>query len=263
MSRSGQAPSTLDRREAIVVGRFELARGFWFPRHDHPTHQLAWAPRGTLSVRTDVPEPGTYVLPPTLALWLPAGVPHETGAVRPLELRGIYLRPDRCPVRWREPTVVAMTPLLRELVEFLGGPPVAEAARGRAEALVCDLLEPVSATAVRVPRPADDRAVAVADALAADPADDRTLEAWGREVGASARTLARIWPVETGLSFGDWRTRLRLQAALPLLAAGVPVATVAGRVGYRTPSAFVAVFRKALGVTPGRYFAQLHHLGTT
>src|SRR5581483_1846341 len=99
-----------------------------------------------------------------------------------------------------------------------------------------------------------DRARHVAEALLEDPGDDRTLATWGHHVGASSRTLARIFVAETGLSFGRWRTLARLQAALLQLAEGLPVGLVAARVGYRTPSAFVAAFRAHTGSTPGRYF---------
>lgn len=211
-----------------------------------------WASRGAVGVRTGG---GTFVLPPSLALWVPAGVEHATGAVDALDLRAIYLPPDRCAVAWTEPTVVAVPPLLREVLEHLATGPDASG-RTHAEALAVSLLEPVGATTVRVPWPRDDRARAVADALDADPADPRPLAAWGREVGAGARTLARVWLAETGTSFGRWRTQLRLQAALPRLVAGVPVATVAREVGYATPSAFVASFRRSTGVTPGSYFGR-------
>ncbi len=85
---------------------------------------------------------------------------------------------------------------------------------------------------------------------------ERSLPAWGRAVGAGARTLARVWLAETGTSFARWRTLLRMQAALPRLVAGVPVATVAHEVGYATASAFVAAFRRTTGVTPGSYFGR-------
>jgi len=53
---------------------------------------------------------------------------------------------------------------------------------------------------------------------------------------------------------GRWRSLLRLEAALPALAAGEPVGNVARRVGYESASAFVAAFRRETGVTPAAYF---------
>ena len=88
-----------------------------------------------------------------------------------------------------------------------------------------------------------------------DRADKGTLREWGREVGARGRTLARGFLTSTGLPFGRWRTLLRLQAALPALAAGEPVSAVARRAGYDTVSAFVAAFRRETGSTPAAYFA--------
>jgi quercetin dioxygenase-like cupin family protein len=88
VSRTGQTEPA-----PIVVGRFELATGQRFEWHEHPVHQLAWAPRGVLAVRTGR---GTFVLPATLALWLPAGVGHATGAAGPLDMCGVYFRPERC-----------------------------------------------------------------------------------------------------------------------------------------------------------------------
>ena len=111
---------------------------------------------------------------------------------------------------------------------------------------------PVTTIQVRLPSAVIARRVA--EALRADPADRRTLREWGREVGASERTLARAFAAETGVPFGRWRTLLRLQAALSMLAAGEPVSRVSGRVGYDTPSAFVAAFRRETGQTPGALF---------
>src|SRR5207248_1446899 len=117
-----------------------------------------------------------------------------------------------------------------------------------------DLLQPVAMATIDLRLPGDGRAREVALALRDCPADKRTLSEWGRQVGASERTLARGFHQGTGVPFGRWRTLLRLQAALPALAAGHPVATVARRVGYDTPSGFVAAFRRETGLTPGSYF---------
>jgi AraC-like DNA-binding protein len=112
----------------------------------------------------------------------------------------------------------------------------------------------VAPSARSSPRPRDPRARAVADALTADPADARTLADWGGEVGASARTLARLFVAETGLAFGQWRERARMRAAMPHLAAGLPIEAVARRVGYSTASSFTAAFHRLVGVTPREYF---------
>jgi len=95
----------------------------------------------------------------------------------------------------------------------------------------------------------------VAQSLIDNPADGRTLTQWGRDVGASERTLARAFLADTGLSFGQWRGLLRLRAAMVALAAGDPVTRVAREVGYESTSAFVAAFRRATGSTPAVYFA--------
>jgi AraC-like DNA-binding protein len=107
---------------------------------------------------------------------------------------------------------------------------------------------------LHLPLPDDRRARRVADALVADPADGRSLEALGRAAGASGRTLARLFVAETGMSFGRWRQQRRLVAALERLAQGRPVTEAALDAGYATPSAFCAMFRRALGTSPSRFY---------
>ena len=223
-----------------------------FDRHVHPEHQLAWASAGALTVDT---EGATWVLPPTRALWIPAGLPHETNATGRAMMRSVFVPPGRSPVSWTSPTVVAASPLLAEVITYLGAE-LSRDRRSHAEVLLADLLTPVPVTALSVRFPAGGIAVPVARALRDDPADRRTLADWGREVGASERTLARAFVAGTGLPFGRWRTLLRVQAALPLLAAGEAAGRVAARVGYERPSAFTAAFRRETGVTPSAYFSR-------
>ncbi len=101
---------------------------------------------------------------------------------------------------------MSASPLLAELIGYLEDPGLDPDRREHAEAVLVDLLQPVAMTSIEVRMPADDRAREVADAIAADPADGRTLAEWGREVGASERTLARAFLADTGVSFGRWRT---------------------------------------------------------
>jgi AraC-like DNA-binding protein/quercetin dioxygenase-like cupin family protein len=237
--------------DGIVVATFPMPVGTLFDWHTHDDHQLAWAASGVLTVLT---EGATWVLPPTRALWIPAGWPHATGVASRATMRTVYVPAKMSPVNWSAPTPVGASPLLGELIGYLGGK-LTPLRRHHAEALLADLLEPVPFTAVDIPYPSGPRAGRVAQALREDPADQRTLADWAREVGASERTLARAFLAETRMPFGRWRMLLRLQAAMPLLATGEPVGKVAYQVGYQRPSAFVAAFRRETGLTPAVYFA--------
>ncbi len=280
MSLNGQAPliAAATGPTAMVLGSGTLPAGHWFERHRHPQHQIAWASQGVLAVQIDG---GIWVLPPTRALWIPGGIAHRTGTSAGADMRGIFIEPDRCPIDFAAPTLLRVGRLLHELFDYLTADSVppgptrtisvpttassdrdrtptanAEDRRRRAEAVVFDVIEPVEVIPVGAPRPSDPRARVVADALLCHPADDRTLEQFAPLAAASPRTLARIFLAETGITFGQWRTQIRLAASLPLLAADLPVARIAERVGYSTPSAYVAAFRRAVGVSPGRYFAR-------
>src|SRR5215475_10713474 len=104
---------------AVFVATFPMPAGQVFDWHTHDDHQLAWAASGVLTVRT---LQRAWVLPPTRALWIPAGVRHETlTAGAAATMRSLYLRPQRCPISWAEPTPVSASPLLAELIGYLAG----------------------------------------------------------------------------------------------------------------------------------------------
>jgi AraC-like DNA-binding protein len=230
----------------------DLAPSEGFALHTHRDHQLALAARGVL-VMGGV---GTsWVLPRTRALWIPAGVPHSVAVSGQTTMLSTYVEPGRCPLTWDRPTVVGASGLLGVLVGHLSQPDLPGEQRKRAEAVLWDVMVPLPVTTLSTPLPVDERARRVAEGLLADVTDDRSLAAWGRAVGASGRTLARLFVAQTGMGFERWRTTARLAAALPLLAAGTPVGVTAGRVGYATPSAFVAAFRREIGTTPADYFS--------
>jgi AraC-like DNA-binding protein/quercetin dioxygenase-like cupin family protein len=237
---------------SAIVGTFPMPVGTRFEWHEHGDHQLAWSPEGVLVVLTG--DGNSYVLPPSRALWIPAGTVHETRASGAAVLRSVYLEARRCRIDWAAPTPVGVSLLLGALIHHLDDRALGAAERSRAEGVLFDLLLPLRIATIDVRPPSDARARDVADALLANPADPSTLQEWGHSVGASSRTLARAFLGETGLSFGRWRTLVRLQASLPYLAEQMPVGSVARLVGYRTTSAYVAAFRAHTGVTPGRYF---------
>src|SRR5260370_35187789 len=165
-------------------------------------------------------------------------------------MRTLSPRPALCPITWPDAVRVGAGRLRAELMGYSEGPGRDPDRRAHAEAVLVDLLQPVTMTTIEVRLPAEERARQVAEALTDDPADRRTLAEWGRHVAASERTLARGFVAGTGLAFGRWRARLRLQAALPALAAGESVGNGARHVGYEWARAVAAAVRRETGPTP-------------
>lgn len=224
--------------------------------HSHYRAQLAFAVSGVMHVDT---EQGAFVVPPQRALWLPAGMRHCIAMNGTVGMRTIYVAPETARALPPLCRVVAVTPLLRELVlEAVRLPeryrPDSRAAR--LTALLLDELRALPILPLHLPLPEEPRLRRVCDAILADPALEQTLEDLARSASTSARTLARLFRSETGMSFSQWRQQARLLAALRLLASGEKVTSVAMDLGYDSPSAFTSMFRKALGVPPSRYFGE-------
>jgi AraC-like DNA-binding protein len=250
MSQIGQNPA-----ESVIwridTNSFVLSDHIEWSAHSHDDrHELLWGARGGLTAETD---DGYFAIPGSLGLWIPAGVTHRVVAAAGTAFRCTFITADISPIATRT-TAVAMPEVVRAVLDRLEAPPYLSASpRLHAEELALSLLEPVEVSTIDLPLPLDMRTRLIADALLSDPSDDRSLEDWGRHVGASARNLSRLFVAETGMSFSTWRTRARMRRAIEWLAADYIVAHVSRRSGYATPSAFVQAFRRELGRTPGEF----------
>jgi AraC-like DNA-binding protein len=219
--------------------------------HDHPVHQLIYPIHGVLQVSTDR---GAWVVPPNRAVWIPAFVAHSHQAHGPTEMRALKFDVPVNPLALDTPTVLDVSPLLREVINALtSSRTLAMDHRHHLEQVALYELRRVEALPLWLPAPHDPRLVDLARLLEENPADPRSLPSLGRAVGASSRTLSRLFRTQTGITFPQWRAQLRLHHALKLLASGTPVTRVAADCGYRSPSAFIESFRQAFGTTPGRY----------
>jgi AraC-like DNA-binding protein len=200
---------------------------------------------------------GRFVVPPQRGVWVPPLTEHRIRMTGEVAMRTVYVARRLAAKLPKACCVVQVTPLLRELVLRAVDFPKHYRKTGpeaKIAALIVDELKSARVAPLHLPLPADARAQRVTRMLQADPGDQRTLLAFAETSGASPRTLARTFRRETGMSFGAWRQQLRLLRALERLAAGDAVTTVALDLGYESPSAFIAMFRRALGVSPGRYF---------
>jgi AraC-like DNA-binding protein len=232
----------------------EYVDGHLIRTHSHPWHQLIYASRGVMTVRT--PD-GAWVVPTNRGVWVPAHTRHSVQMSGPVSLRTLYLLPsldkslpDRC-------HVVGISPLLRELIlriVELDTLSIRRAAHAHLISVLLDHLQVMKSDPIHLPLPRDGRAKRIATLLQKDASEKRSLAELSKIAGASKRTIERIFKLETGLGFGKWRQQLKLGHALRLLAGGDAVTTVAMDVGYDSISAFISAFRMTFGKTPGQYF---------
>jgi len=235
-----------------VFARVEsLPAGSYTRPHRHDWAQLSYAIEGVLSVRTQA---GSFYAPPQRAVWVPASIEHEVVTSARAEMRSLYLAPAVTPWGPSSCRVLEMSALARELIRAVTALPVEYDERGPAGRLVQVLLDQLATlpeVAFSLPAARDARLQTIAAALEREPDDRRTLAEWSRVAGASERTLARLFRRETGLSFREWRQRLRLLTSLGALEDGTSVTAAALDSGYDSPSAFIAAFKRLFGRTPG------------
>ncbi|HEX3952870.1 MAG TPA: helix-turn-helix transcriptional regulator [Stellaceae bacterium] len=223
--------------------------------HTHLRAQLTWAVSGVMTVTA---AQDTWVVPPQRALWIPAGTTHAIRMSGPVALRSLYIDATVAAAAGERCKVILMSGLLRELVLEMVEAPLDYEADGRIAkiaALILDEIRTRKAQDIHLPMPRDRRLREICDALLTQPGRSETLEDWSETARISSRTLARLFARDLGMRFTDWRQQARLAAALARLAQGEDIATVARGLGYGSPSAFTAMFRKTLGQAPRDYFA--------
>lgn len=250
---------TYDPGRGVLISTlaYEYPRGFNVTEHAHGSDQFIYAIRGVMEVRAGR---GVWLIPPHFGVWIPARTYHSIRMPEAVSMRTLYIRcglsaslPQTC-------TVLHTTPLLRELI--IEAVRLKELRmRQRLHLAMRDLLiwhlEAASPMPTSVVFPQDPRACAIADAVMKNPAERRSLAMLCSSVGTSVRTIQRVFRREVGSDFEFWRRQVRLMKAVELLVSGRSVKEVGFALGYRQPSAFVAMFRGILGTTPGAWIHSL------
>lgn len=224
------------------------------PVHQHRKGQLVVALHG--GVTCEVPG-GLWMVPPQCGVWIPGGMPHSNRTTANARLCFLFVEPGAAQLP-TECATLALTPLIREMILHLADasqeyPEDSHTAR-LVEVLLSELtLMPTEK--LHLPVSDHARLRQIASALTQQPDDRSTVAEWGERFAMSERTLARLVLNETGMTFGRWRRQLHLIIALQRLASGATVQRVSEDLGYDSVSAFITMFKKALGKSPARYFS--------
>lgn len=245
------------RGAMISTLAYEYPRAFHVQKHAHGSDQLIYAIRGVMQVSAGQ---CVWLIPPHFAMWIPARIAHSIKMPDAVSMRTLYMRRGlsaRLPVTC---TVLHITPLLRELIVEavrLGELRTRDRLHCALRDLLLSKLENASPMPMLLTLPEEARARAVADKVISNLAERQPLAEMCRSVGASVRTLQRIFRREVGSDFEYWRRQARLMKAVELLVAGSSVKEVSFALGYRQPTAFVEMFRGILGTTPGAWIKSL------
>lgn len=242
-----------DRRRPILSYLMDAEGPHRAAAHQHPRAQFIYPTKGTYWVTT--PQ-GNWLVPPNQAVWIPPNIHHEVFSHNSVTSLMLFVDrafagplPQKC-------VAVKVSPLLQELLKKAvcyehnyapEGPEV------RLAEVILDELNEMTVAPFFLPMSREKRLQRIMEALLENPADDRGLEALAKDAGASIRTLSRLFRKETGMTFPEWKTQLRLIEAIDRLSHGKPVTQVAFDLGYNSASAFIYMFRHKLGITPGEY----------
>lgn len=233
-----------------------LAASETLAAHRHGWGQVTYALEGVIRVTA---ADSSWIVPPLRAIWIPPDIVHEVVTLEMAKLRAIYVHADTAPFTDGQCEVIDVSALLRELIVALEQVEGNSQREALLSALLLDELSNAATLPMRIALPTDKRLRALCSLLIDTPSAFATLEEGARRVGASERTLARLFEQELGMSFGQWRRQMRLAHAAAMIPRGVPMSRVAAELGYASQSAFSAMFRKTFGHAPSRFFAKKQH----
>jgi|SRR5471030_32540 len=247
--------SPLTPFQSIATLAVEYQHGDHEPLHSHRCSQLLHTLCGVVEVSTAM---DVWMVPPGRGVWLPAGVAHSLRFIGRVQARTLYVDslaradlPSQC-------QAVQISPLLRELILVSLSIPADYQSGGRDERimeLLLDELRLLPVLPLHLPQPRDGQLLEICQQIRDALSSPWELEEVAAQLNISGRTLSRRFQRETGLRFSDWVRRAKLLAGLHALAIGTSVLDVALALGYDSPSAFSAMFKRALGVSPSDYFS--------
>lgn len=248
-------------RAIVAIGN-DFPDGHLIAPHHHRRGQLISGASGVVVLST---ASGTWVMPPQRGMWIPPATTHHVRMVGPVSLQSLYLEPDATDGMPTRCHVVEISPFMRSLMTEAMKAPLAYDLAGRAGVLM-DLIQhemrclPVLPLSLHYPAqgPLAARCMRFIDA----PSVHETIDDWAWDLGLSRRTFTRLFRRETGMSFVEWRQQACLLGAMPRLAAGEPVTTVAIDLGYENPAAFTTMFKRVFGRPPLVYLGMRSECGS-
>lgn len=229
--------------------------GHLIEAHAHSCAQLLYAIQGVMIIQA---KRGKWVVPPSHGVWLEANMVHTVQMSGDVQMRTVFIKDCASENLPRNNCVVAIPPLLRELILAATKIPLLynwNSRDGKLMSLLLDELKELAILPMHLAWPEDERIAQVCTWLSKYPADQTSVAQWATRVHVSEKTFHRLFNQQTGVTFGRWRQQTRLLLALEKIANGEKIVSIALELGYESQSAFAAMFKKHFGTTPSSFYA--------
>ncbi|HHF2857979.1 TPA: helix-turn-helix transcriptional regulator [Vibrio diabolicus] len=237
----------------VLVKTIDMPKGYIDALHQHTWHQIIFPIKGLLQTQT---EHYQHLVPHTSALFVPAGVQHESIALSNTIFVGIYLNPAFGAMYEPQVRTIALTPFLNELLQEIRRQCENETSHEEVLHLLAVLHDQILKSNVQTFQlllPQDRRLKLIIEQLTDEPALSCSLKEWGEKIGASERTLSRLFAKEFNTSFLLWRQQIRLIYSLSLLDESLPIQAIADLVGYQNDSSYIKAFKAYFDMTPQQF----------
>lgn len=222
-------------------------------KHAHPRAQLIYSSMGTMKI---VAQKSIWYVSSDQAIWVPAMNEHQVFFLNDNHIRNVFVSPEYAEVLPQQLFALNISPFMRELILKVvgaGNHYDINSAKGRLVHVLIDELAAMTPTRCFLPLSDNFQLRLIINELLKDPGDTRGIAHYAKLACTSSRTLSRLFVKELGLSYSNWRKQLKLLNAVEMLDKGFPVSQISFELGYNSPSAFIAMFRKEFGIPPGKY----------
>lgn len=249
----------LNPNSPALVKTIAMPKGYVDSKHHHQWHQVIFPIKGLLQTEA---ENYQYLVPHTSALFVPATLEHESIALSNTSFIGIYINPKYCKTYQKQVRTICLTAFLKELLQEIRRASLLAENRDRLLHLLAVLHDQIMSDEVftfQLLLPEDRRLKLIFEQLSEKPALDFSLKTWGEKVGASERTLSRLFVKEFKTSFPLWRQNLRLIYSLSLLDAGLSIQAISDQVGYQNDSSYIKAFKAYFDSTPQKFRVNVNH----
>lgn len=227
------------------------------PKHQHTWGQVQLSSGGIMELHAA----GQRLLAPSqYAIWVPAGIEHESYTRRSIHYYSMNIAASRSLVFPRETCLLTVTPIAKTIVDDLWARQISVAESDADKRLVEVLIDQLvlgHAQPQFLPSSSDKLLQPILQQLELDPASHKSLNIWASELHTTERTLARRCQDSLGMSFTELRQRYKFIYSLQLLREGLSIKEVALTLGYNQTSPYIVMFKKYAQYSPEQYRRQL------